>query len=161
MKLISVALHGYKRFAQRSSMNVDGKLVAIVGPNESGKTSFLDALEHINHHELLKASGPEQELTRGRDIPANQDVVEAPCTTPEATTPEATTPEATTPEATTPQPTPPRPIQEPTTSAPPPPPPPERTVLDSGGPENGPVPLMPDGGCPVEYPIQRGALCYR
>jgi micrococcal nuclease len=97
-------------------------------------------------------------------------------TTPEATTPEATTPEATTPEVTTPEPTtlepttpeptapkptPPRPIPEPTTLAPPPPPPPERTVLDSGGPKYGPVPLMPDGGCPVEYPVQRGDVCYR
>jgi hypothetical protein len=34
-------------------------------------------------------------------------------------------------------------------------------LLDAGGPENGPVPLMPDGGCPVEYPTQRGELCYR
>jgi hypothetical protein len=34
-------------------------------------------------------------------------------------------------------------------------------LLNSGGPENGPVPLMPDGGCPVEYPAQRGDLCYR
>jgi micrococcal nuclease len=94
-----------------------------------------------------------------------------PCTASEATTPEATTPEATTPEPTTPEPTipestppeptPPKPIPEPTTPAPPPLPPPERTVLDSGGPENGPVPLMPDGGCPVEYPHERGALCYR
>ena len=82
-------------------------------------------------------------------------------TTPEATTPEPTTLEPTTPEPTTPEPTPPRPIPEPTTPAPPPPPPPDRTVLDSGGPENGPVPLMPDGGCPVEYPIERGDLCYR
>jgi micrococcal nuclease len=99
-----------------------------------------------------------------------------PCSTPEATAPEATAPEATapetttpeptsleptTPESTTPEPTPPRPIPEPTTPAPPPPPPPDRTVLDSGGPENGPVPLMPDGGCPVEYPHERGDLCYR
>jgi micrococcal nuclease len=88
-------------------------------------------------------------------------------TTPETTTPEATTPEPTTlepttpPEATTPEPTPPRPIPEPTTPAPPPPPPPDRTVLDSGGPENGPVPLMPGGGCPVEYPHERDDLCYR
>jgi hypothetical protein len=35
------------------------------------------------------------------------------------------------------------------------------THINSGGPENGPVPLMPDGGCPVEYPVQRGDLCYR
>jgi hypothetical protein len=34
-------------------------------------------------------------------------------------------------------------------------------LFDSGGPRHGPVPLMPDGGCPVEYPILRGDLCYR
>jgi hypothetical protein len=77
MKLVSVALHGYKRFAERSSMNVDGKLVAIVGPNESGKTSFLDALRHLTHFESFRTSGPERELTRGREIPDNQDVIEA------------------------------------------------------------------------------------
>ena len=38
---------------------------------------------------------------------------------------------------------------------------PDRNLFDSGGPEKGPVPLMPDGGCPVEYPTQRGDLCYR
>jgi hypothetical protein len=30
------------------------------------------------------------------------------------------------------------------------------SLLNSGGPMNGPVPLMPDGGCPVE----RDDLCY-
>jgi hypothetical protein len=35
------------------------------------------------------------------------------------------------------------------------------THIDAGGPKNGPVPLMPDGGCPVEYPHERGDLCYR
>jgi hypothetical protein len=34
-------------------------------------------------------------------------------------------------------------------------------LFDSGGPENGPVPLMPDGGCPAEYPVERADLCYR
>ena len=34
-------------------------------------------------------------------------------------------------------------------------------LFNAGGPENGPVPLMPDGGCPVEYPTPRGDLCYR
>jgi hypothetical protein len=43
----------------------------------------------------------------------------------------------------------------------PPPPTPPRDLLRSGGPENGRVPLMPDGGCPVEYPTERGDLCYR
>src|SRR5215204_6120448 len=27
------------------------------------------------------------------------------------------------------------------------------THIDAGGPEKGPVPLMPDGRCPVEYPV--------
>jgi len=34
-------------------------------------------------------------------------------------------------------------------------------LFESGGPINGPVPLMPDGGCPAEYPLERADLCYR
>lgn len=36
-------------------------------------------------------------------------------------------------------------------------------LLRSGGPSeaSGPVPLMPDGRCPVEYPRERDDLCYR
>ena len=30
-----------------------------------------------------------------------------------------------------------------------------------GGPTNGPVSLMPDGGCPKEYPVKQNELCYR
>ena len=99
-------------------------------------------------------------------------------TTPRQTTPEATAPQAATqqpttsqpaaPESATPQPAAPQPAAPqpaaPQPAAPQPAPPAtpvgDRTVLDSGGPENGPVPLMPDGGCPVEYPAQRGDLCY-
>ncbi|HET7272063.1 MAG TPA: hypothetical protein VFI90_13380, partial [Rubrobacter sp.] len=33
-------------------------------------------------------------------------------------------------------------------------------LFDSGGPANGPVPLMPDGGCPVEFPVKHHGLCY-
>jgi endonuclease YncB( thermonuclease family) len=95
-------------------------------------------------------------------------------TTPQPTTPQQTTPEDTAPQAATqqpttsqpaaPQPTTPQPTTlQPTTPRPAPPTTPlgDRTVLDSGGPQNGPLPLMPDGGCPVEYPVQRGDLCYR
>ena len=77
VKLISVTLHGYKRFAKSSSMNVDGKLVAVVGPNEAGKSSFLAALEHLNHDSPLVTSGGEQETTRNSSIPRKQDVIEA------------------------------------------------------------------------------------
>ena len=38
---------------------------------------------------------------------------------------------------------------------------PERNLFDSGGPENGPVPLMPDGGCPAEFSVERAGLCYQ
>jgi predicted ATP-dependent endonuclease of OLD family len=77
MKLIAVSLHGYKRFEQHTSMNVDGKLVAVVGPNESGKSSFLNALMHLNGPSSFVASGGSRELTRNAQVPADQTVVEA------------------------------------------------------------------------------------
>jgi hypothetical protein len=54
-------------------------------------------------------------------------------------------------------------IPEPTSSPPPTTtsPSPEPTILNSGGPKHGPVPLMPDGRCPAEYPVERDGLCYR
>jgi hypothetical protein len=38
---------------------------------------------------------------------------------------------------------------------------PKRNLFDSGGPENGPVPLMPEGGCPAEFSVERAGLCYQ
>ena len=87
-----------------------------------------------------------------------------PETTPLSIPPEATAPQAATQQPTTSQPAAPQPTSpQPTTPRPAPPTTPlgDRTVLDSGGPQNGPVPLMSDGGCPVEYPVQRDDLCYR
>jgi hypothetical protein len=37
---------------------------------------------------------------------------------------------------------------------------PKRDLFDSGGPTSGPLPLMPNGGCPWEFPVQRGKACY-
>jgi hypothetical protein len=34
-------------------------------------------------------------------------------------------------------------------------------LLKAGGPTSGPAPLMPGGGCPVEFPLKRGEACYR
>lgn len=64
-----------------------------------------------------------------------------------------------TPEPPPPEPPTPEPFPEPTTPSPTPPP--ERTMLDSGGPDHSPVPLMPKGECPAEYPQEQGGLCYR
>lgn len=37
---------------------------------------------------------------------------------------------------------------------------PNRSLFNSGGPTNGPVPLMPDGDCPSESSVQHSGLCY-
>ena len=34
-------------------------------------------------------------------------------------------------------------------------------LFESGGPEDGPVPTMPSGGCPPEYPAEREGGCWR
>jgi hypothetical protein len=33
-------------------------------------------------------------------------------------------------------------------------------LLEAGGPASGPLPLMPDGGCPREFPTMRDGACY-
>jgi hypothetical protein len=59
-------------------------------------------------------------------------------------------------------------IQTPSTSPAPPspsPPPspapqPSPPLFKAGGSETGPVPLIPGGGCPQEFPIKKGKACY-
>jgi hypothetical protein len=51
-----------------------------------------------------------------------------------------------------PRPTPPPPSTQPTPTPAPP--------FKAGGAEAGPVPLMPNGGCPKEFPIKQGKACY-
>ncbi|MCA1718730.1 MAG: hypothetical protein LC781_18535 [Actinobacteria bacterium] len=36
-----------------------------------------------------------------------------------------------------------------------------RTLLEAGGPEDGPVPALPGGGCPTEFPVEQDNACYR
>jgi hypothetical protein len=36
----------------------------------------------------------------------------------------------------------------------------DRNLVDAGGPTKGPVPLMPDGSCPPEFPTKHKNLCY-
>ena len=33
-------------------------------------------------------------------------------------------------------------------------------LFRSGGPKDGPVPLMPDGGCPAEFPVKQDGACH-
>jgi hypothetical protein len=37
---------------------------------------------------------------------------------------------------------------------------PPSDLFNSGGPINGPLPLMPDGSCPEEFPVKHNGLCY-
>jgi ABC-type transport system involved in cytochrome c biogenesis ATPase subunit len=48
MKLVKVGLEGYARFRARQELDVDAPLIAIIGPNEAGKTSMLRALLQLN-----------------------------------------------------------------------------------------------------------------
>lgn len=34
-------------------------------------------------------------------------------------------------------------------------------LLEAGGPEDAPVPLMPSGACPKEFPLQKGETCHK
>ncbi len=48
-------------------------------------------------------------------------------------------------------------------SPPPPPPPPNPdpgTLMKAGGPLEGPIPRMPGGGCPKEFPVEKEKGCY-
>ena len=44
MRLMSVTLTRYKRFEERTEVDVAGDVVALVGPNEAGKSTVLDAM---------------------------------------------------------------------------------------------------------------------
>jgi hypothetical protein len=41
------------------------------------------------------------------------------------------------------------------------PPPQPAPPFKAGGPKDGPVPLMPNGICPKEFPVKQGEACYR
>lgn len=50
MRLVSVRIAGYKRFEAPATLWVTSPLIAIVGPNEAGKTSLLEAMRHLSRN---------------------------------------------------------------------------------------------------------------
>jgi hypothetical protein len=85
-------------------------------------------------------------------------MVEAQQTTPYTATPSPTTTTASpAPTTTTASPS---PTTTATASPDPFSPAPRDRMLRSGGPARGPVPLMPDGKCPPEYPVRKDGACY-
>ena len=77
MKLLSVELHGFRRFKKKTKMLLDGKLIAIIGSNEAGKSSFLEALQRLNNSDKFITSGGNQEITRGETYSDDHIVISA------------------------------------------------------------------------------------
>ena len=77
MKLIRVILCGYKRFNKISKVDLNAKVVAVIGPNESGKSSLLKALNHLNSDGGFEAQGSAHELTRGKTAWESDEVIQA------------------------------------------------------------------------------------
>ena len=48
MRLLKVQIESIKRFTDPVVLWTDGKLTAVVGPNEAGKTTLLEAMAHLN-----------------------------------------------------------------------------------------------------------------
>jgi predicted ATP-dependent endonuclease of OLD family len=68
VQLIKVGLEGYARFRERQELDVDAPLVALIGPNEAGKTSLLRALLRLNDDRPFD----DREPSRDRQAPAVQ-----------------------------------------------------------------------------------------
>lgn len=62
MRVISAHVRGYGRIVD-SKVNLDSKVIAVVGPNEAGKTTFLKALAHLD------ANSPVPVRERSRSVP--------------------------------------------------------------------------------------------
>lgn len=75
MNLTKVTIHGFKRFHEKSTMNVDTKLISIVGANEAGKSSFLKALVHWNNDDKFSDTGGNQDLSRNEKIEPSQKII--------------------------------------------------------------------------------------
>ncbi len=82
-------------------------------------------------------------------VEAQQTTTYTPTTTSTATASPTTTTASPAPTTTTASPSP-----SPSTPSP------SDRMLKSGGPADGPVPLMPDGKCPSEYPVSNDGACY-
>jgi|GEM_PF-501892 Predicted ATP-dependent endonuclease of the OLD family len=70
MRLIKAEFKGFGRLAD-AKVNLDNKVIAIVGPNEAGKTTLLKALAYIDNGRSLSVS----ERSRGTDVVADGQIV--------------------------------------------------------------------------------------
>ena len=71
--MVAFRLEGYRRFGAQSTLDLTPRVVAIVGPNEAGKTSLLDALEKLTDPTVELAFG-RAEFT-GREVPDDDEPI--------------------------------------------------------------------------------------
>jgi predicted ATPase len=61
MRLIYADLVNYRRFRNETGIELDPTLVCVVGPNEAGKSSLIEALAHLDNDRAFQPA----EKTRG------------------------------------------------------------------------------------------------
>lgn len=72
MRLVSAHITGYGRLVD-AKVNLDSKVIAVVGPNEAGKTTFLKALAYLDNGAVLSPA----ERSRAASVTGDTSVVEA------------------------------------------------------------------------------------
>lgn len=61
MRLVSMTVEGFRRFAEPALVKLDGHLIAFVGPNEAGKSSILRAATLLNDDAEFDDDDPTRE----------------------------------------------------------------------------------------------------
>jgi len=60
-----IKIKNFRRFSKLSTLDLTGKLVALIGPNEAGKSSILKAISYISNDVKI----PDSDLPRGSENP--------------------------------------------------------------------------------------------
>ena len=63
MELYEVAVAGYRKFRDVSRLKTNGKLVAILGANEAGKSSLIGAIERLNDNDPFENNEVSHDLS--------------------------------------------------------------------------------------------------